>query len=83
MEAITEDPTPDDAAAVVEEVHAVMTNLDDLQRQIMELALQNLGVEEICQRVQRSWRTVRRTLQQIREELETRLLGESLDEAQN
>ena len=74
-EAVAEDPTPDDATAVVEEVQAVMTELDDLQRQIMELALQNRSVEEISQEVQRSGRTVRRTLQQIRENLETRLLG--------
>ena len=73
-EAVTEDPTPEDAAAVVEEVQTVMQGLDDLQRQIMELALQNYEVEEISQQVQRSGRTVRRTIQQIREDLEQRLL---------
>ena len=74
-EMAAEEPTPDDAAAVVEEVQAVMKGLDDLQRQIMELALQNHSVEEISQAVQRSGRTVRRTLQQIREDLEYRLLN--------
>jgi len=74
-QAVSEEPTPEEAAAVVEEVQAVMQDLEPLQRQIMELALQNHSVEEISQEVQRSGRTVRRTLQQIREDLETRLLA--------
>ena len=73
--AVADEPSPEDAAAVVEEVQAVMRNLEPLQRHIMELALQDHTAEEISQTVQRSGRTVRRTLQQIREELETRLLG--------
>ena len=75
-EALSEEPTPEEAAAVVEEVQAVMQDLDALQRRIMELTLQNHSVEEISQEVQRSGRTVRRTLQMIREHLETRLLGD-------
>ena len=35
-EAIAEDPTPDDAAAVVEEVQEVMSELDELQRDTIE-----------------------------------------------
>ena len=73
-EAVAEEPTPEDAAAIVEQVQTVMDGLDGLQQQIMELALQNHSVEEISQSVQRSARTVRRTLQQIRGELEARLL---------
>ena len=74
---IADDPTPADAAAVVEELREVMEQLEPLQRQILELALQNLEVEAICQEVQRSGRTVRRSLQQVRELLEKRLLDRS------
>ena len=71
--AVADDPTPGDAALVVEELQRVMEKLDSLQRQILELALQNNGVEEISHQVHRSPRTVRRTLQQIRSELEQNL----------
>ena len=72
--AVAEDPTPDDAAQVVEELQNVMQKLDPLQRQILELALQNNDVEGISEKVERSARTVRRALQQVREMLEGRLL---------
>lgn len=73
-EAIADQPCPEDAAAVIEELQAVLQKLDPLQRQILELALQNKDVDEITVEVQRSARTVRRTLQQIRNELENRLI---------
>lgn len=78
-EILAEEPTPDEAAAVVEELQAVMAGLDAQQRRILELALQNHSVEEISEQIQRSGRTVRRTLQQIRSDLETRLLQETTD----
>ncbi|MEO1528446.1 MAG: ECF-type sigma factor [Planctomycetota bacterium] len=74
-EAVAEDPTPEDATAVVEQVQSVMQRLDPQQRQILELALQNHDVDHISQEIQRSGRTVRRALQQIRDELESRLLN--------
>lgn len=72
--AVAEEPTPDDAAQVIEELQNVMQKLDPLQRQILELALQNNDVEAISGKVERSTRTVRRALQQVREMLEGRLL---------
>ena len=72
--AIAEDPTPDDAATVVEELQELMQRLDPLHRQILELALQNFDVNEISVKVERSNRTVRRALQMVRESLEGRLL---------
>ena len=72
--AVAEDPTPDDAAQVVEELQNVMQKLDPLHREILELALQNNDVEAISEKVERSARTVRRALQQVREMLEGRLL---------
>ena len=77
-EAVANDPTPDEAIAVFEEVQAVMLSLDSQQRRILELALQNYSVEEISKDIQRSGRTVRRTLQAVRSELETRLLSKRI-----
>lgn len=75
--AVADDPTPQDAAAVVEELQDVMQVLEPTQRRILELALQNQSIEEISQSVERSARTVRRTLQQVRQDLEHRLLTHS------
>ena len=72
-EAIVEEPRPEEAAALLEELTSVLSTLQPFQRQILELALQNQSIEEIGEAVQRSQRTVRRTLQQIRESLEGRL----------
>lgn len=72
-EAIGDDPSPEDAAAIVEELEAVMQGLDATQRRILTLSLQDASESEISEAVQRSGRTVRRTLLQIRSELEVRL----------
>ena len=58
---------------MIEELGGVLERLDPLQKQIFELALQNKDVDEITIEVQRSARTVRRILQQIRQDLEDRL----------
>ena len=73
-EVISEDPNPDDAAVMVEELSDVLGNLDETQRTIVELSMQNHSFEQIADQIQRSERTVRRTIQQVREELEQRLL---------
>ncbi|MEM8734790.1 MAG: sigma-70 family RNA polymerase sigma factor [Planctomycetota bacterium] len=71
--AIATEPTPEDAAAVVEELETVMKALDPLKRTVFELALQNRDESEIAASVQRSGRTVRRMLAEIRSQLEQRL----------
>jgi len=73
-EFVSEEPKPDDAAVMVEELSNVLQDLDATQRSIIELSMQNLSVEQIANEIQRSERTVRRTIQQVREELEQRLL---------
>ncbi|MEP3480591.1 MAG: ECF-type sigma factor [Fuerstiella sp.] len=74
-EVVADEPSPEDAAAIVEELEAVMQGLDATQRRILELSLQDMSETEISAEVQRSGRTVRRTLLQIRSDLETRLQG--------
>ena len=71
---IGKEPSPEDAAAVVEELENVMSDLDEQQRTILELALQNMEEADIAKHIQRSGRTVRRALAEIRKGLEERLL---------
>lgn len=73
-EFVSEEPKPDDAAVMVEELSNLLQNLDATQRSIIELSMQNHSIEQIANDIQRSERTVRRTIQQVREELEQRLL---------
>jgi RNA polymerase sigma-70 factor (ECF subfamily) len=75
VEVVSHEPGPDESATMMEEVQAVLEALDPLQRQIMELRLQGHGVEEIATEINRSQRTVRRTLEQARKMMEERLLG--------
>ncbi|MEM7454099.1 MAG: sigma-70 family RNA polymerase sigma factor [Planctomycetota bacterium] len=71
---ISEEPKPDEAVVMVEQLTDVLSGLDDTQRAIIELSMQDQTVEQIAEEVQRSPRTIRRTIQQFREHLEQRLL---------
>lgn len=73
-QAVADEPTPGDAAAMVEELEFVMSTVEPVHRQILELSMQNQSIPEIAQSVQRSERTVRRGLQEVREMLKQRLL---------
>lgn len=72
-EAVAEDPSPEEAAAVTEEVTNIIRELDDFGRTVFELSMQNQSIEQIAETVERSQRTIRRTLQNIRESLEKKL----------
>jgi RNA polymerase sigma-70 factor (ECF subfamily) len=69
-EALARDPSPVEAVALVDQVEQVMRQLDPLQRQIFELRLQGHSLEEIAAQTQRCERTVRRTLERVKERLE-------------
>src|SRR5262245_53889488 len=58
--ALSREPTPTDAAALLDELRCVLAPLGPVQRRIVELRLQGHEVEEIATTVQRSARTVRR-----------------------
>lgn len=73
-EIVSEEPKPEEAALMVEELSDVLANLDETQRTMIELSMQNLSVEQIAEKIQRSERTVRRTIQKVREDLEARLI---------
>jgi tRNA A-37 threonylcarbamoyl transferase component Bud32/DNA-directed RNA polymerase specialized sigma24 family protein len=71
--ALSREPTPAEAAALVDELRGVLTPLGTIQRRIVEMRLQGHEIETIAAEVRRSARTVRRTLAGLGAELERRL----------
>jgi RNA polymerase sigma-70 factor (ECF subfamily) len=66
------EPSPDEAAALMDEIEELMRPLEAVQRQMLELRLQGYTLEEIAAQTQRSERTVRRLLEQLCEYLKKR-----------
>ncbi len=71
---LASEPSPSDALAMIEEMEKVMSELDPLQRRVLEMRLQGHSTEQIATDCSRSERTVRRLLGKIRTNLESRLL---------
>jgi RNA polymerase sigma factor (sigma-70 family) len=71
--ALSREPTPAEAVALVDELRGVLSPLGAVQRRIVEMRLQGHEVEAIAAEVGRSTRTVRRTLAALGAELEQRL----------
>lgn len=67
------EPTPEEAAALADEIERVLSHLDHFGRRVLELRLQGLQLSEIAEDTGRSERSVRRSLAQIRELLSGRL----------
>jgi RNA polymerase sigma factor (sigma-70 family) len=68
-----QEPAPEDALALADELEQVLSGLDHFGRRVLELRLQGAQLSEIAEDTGRSERTVRRTLAQIREQLAERL----------
>lgn len=62
---ITDEPSPEAALMLIEELEEVMSHLDESQRRILELRLQGHIVEDIASLAGCSERTVRRKLERI------------------
>lgn len=67
----TREPNPAEAAALADEVESLVRDMDPLQRRMVELRLQGYALEEIATVTERSERTVRRVLDQVKARLET------------
>lgn len=67
------EPTPAQAAALTDELRAVLAPLGPVQRRIIELRLQGNDIDPIAIEVRRSPRTVRRVLAGLGDELRRRL----------
>jgi RNA polymerase sigma-70 factor (ECF subfamily) len=66
------EPSPLEAATLVEEVEHLMSELKPLDRRMVELRLQGFRLEEIALATDRSERWVRRVLSQVKERLDRR-----------
>jgi RNA polymerase sigma-70 factor (ECF subfamily) len=66
------EPSPDEGAALVDELECVLEPFPPLHRQIVELRLQGYLLEEIAEQTDRSERWVRRVLEQFKARLEQR-----------
>src|SRR5262245_1826268 len=78
----TATPTADEAMAMAELVESFMAQLEPLARQVVELRLQNCRITEIAAATQRSERTIRRILTDVRQRLRT-LLTDGSEEQQS
>jgi len=68
-EALAREPSPVEALALADEVEQLMGRLTPLQRQVLELRLQGHNQAEIAAATRRTERTVRRLLDQVKEQL--------------
>jgi len=71
-EAFVNAPTTDEMLGITEELEQVMAKLPDNYRRILELYLQGYEVTEIADDIERSERTVRRAIENIRNMLAER-----------
>ena len=67
------EPSPDEAAAIADELEFIMRSLNETQRRTLELRLQGELLETIAAELGQSERTVRRTLAHVREIMVKRL----------
>lgn len=72
-EIVSLEPSPEEAAAVADELEFVMRALNETERRTLELRLQGELLEAIAVQLGQSERTVRRTLARVREVMFTRL----------
>jgi len=65
----TQLPSPMEAVALADEVEQIMRDLKPLYRRILELRLQGYNIDEIAAATQSGERTVRRVLDQVKQQL--------------
>jgi RNA polymerase sigma-70 factor (ECF subfamily) len=75
-EAVARDPTPSEAAVLTETLEWLMSGLGETDREVLSLHLQGYTAAEIGERVGYTQRTVRRTLEAIRNRLRGHLVGD-------
>jgi RNA polymerase sigma-70 factor (ECF subfamily) len=69
-DAISREPTPDQAAALAEIVEGLLSRLNAEERIMLELSLQGFSAQEISQQTGRAERSVRRLRERVRKYLE-------------
>jgi RNA polymerase sigma-70 factor (ECF subfamily) len=69
-DALSREPTPEEAAVLAETVERLLRGLDEHERPIIEMSLQGHSTQEISQRLGRAERSVRRLRERVRWQLE-------------
>jgi len=69
-DAVSREPTPEEAAVLAETVEHVLRGLDKDERAIVELSLQGYSTQEISEQLGRAERSVRRLRERVRKQLE-------------
>lgn len=69
-DAVGREPTPEEAAVLAETVEALLRDLDQDERPIVELSLQGYSTQEISTQLGRAERSVRRLRERVRQRLE-------------
>jgi RNA polymerase sigma factor (sigma-70 family) len=69
---LTRDPSPVEAATLIDEVQDAMRRLQPHERRMLELRLDGHTLEEIAEETQLSRWTVRRVLERVKQDLEQR-----------
>jgi RNA polymerase sigma factor (sigma-70 family) len=72
-QAVERGPAPDEAAAFADQLDNLLGRLDDEERQVVQLKLEDRTNDEIAHVMQCSERTVRRILNRVRSRLKTML----------
>lgn len=71
-EAVAREPSPEEAAALADEIETLLRRLEPPEIEILQLALQGHSTPEIAERLGRSRWTIRRVLDRIGHQLEDR-----------
>src|SRR5262249_4241965 len=69
-EAMTREPSPEEAVVLAETVEQVLRELDQNERPIIEMSLQGFSTQEISEALGRAERSVRRLRERVRGQLE-------------
>src|SRR5262249_9113779 len=70
FQALARDPTPDQAAALADMVEQLLDAMPERERRIVQLSLEGQDGRAIAETIGRAERTVRRTLEAFRQQLE-------------
>lgn len=76
-EALAHDPSPEQAAILIEETERLMSEVTRLQRRILQLRLQGHTIAETARQAECSQRTVHRAMERAKSVLENRLLPDA------
>jgi RNA polymerase sigma-70 factor (ECF subfamily) len=66
-------PSPSDAIVVADEIEWILNQLSPTEQRMFELRLEGYTLDEIAEDIQRSQRTVRRTMQQLKQLIHRRI----------